>query len=54
MTYRRSVNNNNLEAAKSKEKRPATAINGMLCINLFILGELAGDLAVSACVCEVM
>ena len=53
MTYRRSsVNNNNLEAAKGKKRTPAAAINGMLCINLFVLCELAVDLAVS--VCEVM
>ena len=39
MTYKRSnVNNSNQE--KGKKRRPAAAINAMLCINLFILCEL--------------
>ena len=49
-TRRSSVNNNNLEAAKRKKRRSAV-INGMLCMNLFILCELAVDLAVCVCVC---
>ena len=35
---------------KKERKETSGAINGMLCINLFILCELAVDLAV----CEVM
>ena len=43
MTYKRSsVNNSNQRRQKGKKRRPAAAINGMLCVNLFILCELAG------------
>ena len=50
-TRRSSVNNNNLEAAKNEKEKISGLINGMLCMNLFILCELAVDLAVCVCVC---